>query len=566
MAAAEPQGPYHADGHYVTITSKNYNTYSSFDWRKKQSTKGLIDQTFLAKGRYDHSNGSHYYSLYTTGGKWYGYVNARATTVASGVQGIWHATNQYVSLMKKGYPLWQSFFGTQGSNSSLHYQQTYHVAGYYKAANGETYLSLYTSHGQWQGYINQTATSKAPSAEGNWLKADQYVTISSSSYPLLKGFGGLQSDTKGLIQRTFHVTGEYKPADGQIYYSLYDARNHWIGYLDNRAVKNASGPQGAWLAKNATAIVVKSGYPFWPRFFSGNVKNTSTSIGQAVTINGMYQHMNGSTYYSVYQAGRWLGYVNAAAFSTAAVHPVSGFAMSAHRGDHLVAPENSLQAIAAAKQAGYGLVEMDIRATKDHQYVLMHDDTINRTTTGSGEVSALTLAQIEAASLDVSSYPALAGQTLRVPTFDQAIDAVAKNGLFANLDGSKGDWTDWIFTDHVVTKLKADNIYSSSFFVLSNAAVRKAFMTRYPDARITWLYSPRQGVAQTLAELGTYQHSLLTIADSQVTLPIIEKAIKAGIPVQVYGVNNAQRASELKAEGVTYIETDSVSPSQLSVR
>ncbi|WP_054665302.1 glycerophosphodiester phosphodiesterase [Lacticaseibacillus camelliae] len=425
---------------------------------------------------------------------------------------------------------------------------------------------MYTSDGQWQGYINQVATKVVAGPQGNWLKTNFYATVTNSAYPLMKNFAGLHTDAKNLYQQTFHVTGEYKPTDGQTYYSLYNEKIQWVGYLDARAVKTVGSAQGAWLAHHETMIVAKVGYPFWPRLFSGNVKNTSAYIGQAVTINGMYHHLNGGTYYSVYQAGHWLGYVNAAALSANAVHVAPGFAMSAHRGDHAVAPENSLAAITAAKDAGYGIVEMDIRETKDHQYVLMHDDTIDRTTNGTGKVASLTLAQVEATTLNVSGYPALVGQTLRVPTFDQAIDAAAADGLFVNLDGSKENWADQAFTDHVVAKLKADNIYASSFFVLSNATLRKTFMTRYPDARITWLYSAQAGIRQTLAELRTYQHSLLTIADTQVTPAIIAEATKDGIPVHVYGVNNVDRASELKAEGVTYIESDSVTPSQLSIQ
>lgn len=563
IGASAPQGKFHSDSQYVTITSKNYTTFSNFSWKKKQSTRQLVDDTFLVKGYYNNRNGSRYYSLYRTNGRWYGYVNARAAKRAPGVQGLWHKTNQYATLAKKGYPFWQSFFGQQSSTSSVHYQQTYHATGYYKAANGDTYLSLYTANGQWLGYVNQAATSKSKLPQGPWLKANEYVTVTSKNYSLLKNFTGSHGDSGQLFQKTFHVTGQYKPADGETYLSLYDFQNHWVGYLNAHAVKAAKGAQGAWLSTNEIMRVAVKGYPIWPKFFSGNTRSTTSLINQAVTVNGMYHHLNGSVYYSVYQSGHWLGYVNAKALSTSGSQVATNFSFSAHRGDHLQAPENSLEAITAAKAAGFGLVEMDVRQTKDGKLVLMHDATIDRTTTGSGAVAELTLAQIESVFLDVSGYPALKGQTLHVPTYDQAIDRVAADGLFVNLNGSKGNWANQTFTNLIVKKLKSAGIYGQSFFVLSDATVRKTFMSRYPDARVTWLYSPTIGISKTLAELRSYQHALLTLSDTQATASLIATANAAHVPVQVYDVNNAARASELKREGVTYIETDTLTPSQV---
>ncbi len=60
--------------------------------------------------------------------------------------------------------------------------------------------------------------------------------------------------------------------------------------------------------------------------------------------------------------------------------------VAAHRGYHAVAPENSLSAIDAAIAAGIEIVEIDIRKTADGVYVLMHDETLDRTTNGKGPI------------------------------------------------------------------------------------------------------------------------------------------------------------------------------------
>lgn len=80
----------------------------------------------------------------------------------------------------------------------------------------------------------------------------------------------------------------------------------------------------------------------------------------------------------------------------------------AHRGLHLDAPENSLAAVAAAIAAGFDRVEVDVRATRDGELVLMHDGTLWRTTNAGGA-----LADLEASALrnirlaDGSAVPTL---------------------------------------------------------------------------------------------------------------------------------------------------------------
>ncbi|MFD3519114.1 glycerophosphodiester phosphodiesterase family protein [Streptomyces sp. NPDC058653] len=108
--------------------------------------------------------------------------------------------------------------------------------------------------------------------------------------------------------------------------------------------------------------------------------------------------------------------------------------VAAHRGQWRAAPENSLPAIRAAFDQGADIVELDIQRTKDDQLVLMHDDSVNRTTNGTGKVSDLTLAQIKDLRLRQGVGGAQApvtGET--VPTLAEAMKAAKDRGL-VNLD------------------------------------------------------------------------------------------------------------------------------------
>lgn len=63
----------------------------------------------------------------------------------------------------------------------------------------------------------------------------------------------------------------------------------------------------------------------------------------------------------------------------------------AHRGDTRLAPENTMPAFMLARQFGFNAIETDISVTSDGHFVLLHDDTINRTSNGIGPISGMTL-------------------------------------------------------------------------------------------------------------------------------------------------------------------------------
>ena len=86
-----------------------------------------------------------------------------------------------------------------------------------------------------------------------------------------------------------------------------------------------------------------------------------------------------------------------------------------HRGDWRNAPENSLQAIQNCIDMGVDMVEVDLKKTKDGHLIVMHDQTIDRTTTGKGKPENYTLEELRRFRLknglasssfhsDVSSY------------------------------------------------------------------------------------------------------------------------------------------------------------------
>jgi glycerophosphoryl diester phosphodiesterase len=103
-----------------------------------------------------------------------------------------------------------------------------------------------------------------------------------------------------------------------------------------------------------------------------------------------------------------------------------------HRGGGTLAPENTLAGIRKAATMGFGGVEFDVVLSADKVPVLMHDETLDRTTNGKGSVAATPHAKL--ASLDAGSWfsPEYRGE--RLPSFEEAGKLCARLGLWANVE------------------------------------------------------------------------------------------------------------------------------------
>lgn len=98
----------------------------------------------------------------------------------------------------------------------------------------------------------------------------------------------------------------------------------------------------------------------------------------------------------------------------------------AHRGLSPGYPENTLAAFRSAIKLGVDAIEVDLRATKDGVIVLLHDDTVDRTTDGQGFVSDYTFAELR--QLDAGSHAGAEFAGELIPSLEEALDLVIPLG------------------------------------------------------------------------------------------------------------------------------------------
>ena len=121
--------------------------------------------------------------------------------------------------------------------------------------------------------------------------------------------------------------------------------------------------------------------------------------------------------------------------------------VAAHRADWHAAPENSLPAIQSCIDNGIDIVEIDNKLTKDGYLVIMHDQTVDRTTNGKGKVSDYTLTEIKKLRLKDKDGNLTEE---RIPTFEEVMN-LCRGKVMVNIDQSYYYW------DKVMEILKKTN-------------------------------------------------------------------------------------------------------------
>jgi glycerophosphoryl diester phosphodiesterase len=103
----------------------------------------------------------------------------------------------------------------------------------------------------------------------------------------------------------------------------------------------------------------------------------------------------------------------------------------AHRGDKAYAPENTLSAFKQAAEKGADAIEFDVKLTADGQVIVLHDQTVDRTTNGSGNAAKLPLLALQELDAGVQFPGQFPGE--RIPSLDEVFETVGKR-VYMNVE------------------------------------------------------------------------------------------------------------------------------------
>lgn len=232
--------------------------------------------------------------------------------------------------------------------------------------------------------------------------------------------------------------------------------------------------------------------------------------------------------------------------------PYGSVRMVAHRGYSSVAPENTLPSFRLAGEYGFWGAECDTSPTADGIWVIMHDDTVDRTTDGTGKVGELTYDEIAAMTIDagnnVGKYP-----DTRVPTLTEYLDVCKEYGLYPVIEvkpsapvGSMGD-----LTDLLSAREEKDRFIIISF----SRELLAALKPKMPATPMYLLSSPatEDDIAFCLENgLDGLDFSFITPEE------VVKAAINAGLKVMVWTIDDIDTLEQYYRWGVRDFTTNAL--------
>lgn len=225
----------------------------------------------------------------------------------------------------------------------------------------------------------------------------------------------------------------------------------------------------------------------------------------------------------------------------------------AHRGASRQAPENTLEAFHRAVELGADGVELDVQMTADGYLVVIHDETIDRTSEGSGAVGSMTLDQLRQYSYDN-------GMTqfgrVEIPTLRQVYDLLRPSGTRINVE-LKNSVVAYPGLGRAVETLTTimNMVGQVTYSSFNHPSLRDLVVegTQQPVGILhqnplwePWVYANRLG-AQAL-------HPHWGLVDYEPDY--VARAHEAGLQVNVWTINDPERIEQLAALGVDAIMQD----------
>jgi glycerophosphoryl diester phosphodiesterase len=233
--------------------------------------------------------------------------------------------------------------------------------------------------------------------------------------------------------------------------------------------------------------------------------------------------------------------------------------LAAHRGGSLLWPENSLLAFKNALALGADFIEFDVHLSRDGEVMVIHDATLDRTTTGSGPVRDRTLAELKTVRLKDRSG---AVTQEPMPTLDEVTAVAAQAGrrmlLEIKVDPAKARYPG--IEEKVMALLDRHGMVASTVVMSFEAPTWRRIRELRPDVATCALYSARTlrraGLTAELDVLKAAGVGYIGVEHTAVDAAAVAEARRAGVGVGAWTVNDAGEMKRMIEAGVTILITD----------
>ena len=225
------------------------------------------------------------------------------------------------------------------------------------------------------------------------------------------------------------------------------------------------------------------------------------------------------------------------------------FILEAHRGFSYEFPENTTLAFEKAGMSSFfDAIETDVRQTKDGFLVCMHDSTINRTTTGSGVVSSLTLAELENYFINGGSgWNDKYENQLKVPTFAEFLAICKKYDKVPYIELKS------LSNDGIASVIKTlhDSGFADGTYVLTSFSLNSLkYASAICDAPLE--YMNEELTNKDISKYCKIRNIVMRPPSKQITKTYVEQCYEKGLIVECYSitVGDEDHLKSLKSMGV----------------
>lgn len=224
-----------------------------------------------------------------------------------------------------------------------------------------------------------------------------------------------------------------------------------------------------------------------------------------------------------------------------------------HRGAKGYAPENTIESVHTAADMGVEWVELDVKLTRDGVPIIFHDETLDRTTNGSGNVADTLYEDIR--QLEAGSWFADSFAGIKIPTLEEICEVLIELDLGLNLEIKPCPGREKETAEIALDELSRmwddhDRLLISSFSHVSLETARDMARDWHRGLLMSeWLPNWK--------DLADYlEISTININGNKCTREQVEEIIDMDYPVLAYTINDPQRARLLQSWGVDSFFTD----------
>lgn len=233
------------------------------------------------------------------------------------------------------------------------------------------------------------------------------------------------------------------------------------------------------------------------------------------------------------------------------IKSLANYTFAAHRGAPSASkePENSLPAFKGSGKLGFKIVETDLQLTEDGQWVLMHDYSLDRTTTGVGSVRSISLKAIKELSLKDSG-----NNQLSIPTLEEFLSLCSSEGLIPILDIKPGDKEISSKNyNNLFRSLNKYNLLDKSILTARSKEVLMELRKRDNMVAIAAMLEAEPENLEFVKELGS---AFIYTNHDTLTDEKIELMLKNNVSFGVWTINSEKVAKHFLEKGALIVVTD----------